>query len=181
MHLAIVLTRYAQLERRAMVLYRALATRFAAVPDAARRWQEMSDAEAGHFAVLGLAEDWVALGGAASTPTPITEESLDLLGQRLTTLEEAAGREACGLAEAVEISLTWEELEMPRVAALIDLLGEPARGRVRAGLVAEAEAHVGSLRALVAAGAPALAPRVAALGDQARATLAGQPAPERAP
>jgi rubrerythrin len=166
-----VLDRQAQLERRAMLFYRGLAERFHAHAAAARLWRMLSDAEAGHFAVLGLARDWVAMAGAAGSPPAAEAEALDLAASRLGELEAAAGA-GCGLEEAVDLSIRWEEVELPRVLALAGYLPAAARGRVLAALVADAAEHYRVLGELVnVAGRAEQAGRVAALADRARAAL----------
>ena len=172
MDLATLLTRSAPLEKRALVFYRKLAERFAAHAEAARLWREMSNTEASHFALLQLAEDWVAMAGARAEETPVTPDELDALGAALATIEDAAARADCGLADAAELTVRWEELELPRVVRLAGLLPGKARGHVMAGMIGEAAEHFRMLGELIrAAGASALAERVGALGAAARAAL----------
>lgn len=171
MDLGTLVARSAQLEKRAMAFYRQLAERFAAHPEAARLWREMSNTEASHFALLQLTEDWVAMAGAQAQETPVTPEALEALSDRLAALE-AAGRADCGLADAAELTVAWEELELPRVIELVGELPGTARGRVLAGMIGEAEEHFRILMELMgAAGAAALAGRVSALAERARAVL----------
>ncbi|HUG38548.1 MAG TPA: hypothetical protein VML54_16435, partial [Candidatus Limnocylindrales bacterium] len=160
MDLATLLTRSAPLEKRALVFYRELAERFAAHAEAARLWREMSNTEASHFALLQLAEDWVTMAGARDQETGVTSEDFDALGAALTAIEDAAARADCGLAEAAELTVRWEELELPRVVRLAGELPGTARGRVMAGMIGEAEEHFRMLGELIrVAGAPALAER----------------------
>jgi rubrerythrin len=172
MTLTALLERYAQFEKRGVGFYRGLAERFHASPAAARLWREMSNTEASHFALLELCQDWVAMAGGGASGPPITEAALDELGRRMTALEEAAQREGCTLAEAVALSIAWEELELPRILELVPHLPGQARGRVLAGMIAEAQEHYRVLMELArAAGAPGQAERAAALGEQCRAAL----------
>ena len=172
MDLGTLVARSAQLEKRAMAFYRQLAGRFAAHPEAARLWREMSNTEASHFALLQLTEDWVAMAGGQAQETPVTPEALEALSDRLAALEAAAGRADCGLADAAELTVAWEELELPRVIELVGELPGTARGRVLAGMIGEADEHFRILMDLVgAAGVVALADRVSALAERARAVL----------
>lgn len=172
MDLHAVLEHYAQLERRAMAFYRRLAERFAAHPAASRQWREMSNTEAGHFALLQLAQDWVAADRGEAGDPPVTAEGLDALSDRLGAIEAAGERSECSMAEAVALSVELEELELPRIAELAAHLPGTARGRVLAGIIGQAQEHYRMLGELVrAAGTPALQARVTALATRARAAL----------
>ncbi len=167
-----IVERYAQFEKRAMALYRGLAERFGSDPAAARVWRDLSDTEASHFALLELAQDWIAMARGAGGAPPVTAADLDRLAARLTQLEETANRPDCGIAEAVELTVSWEELELPRIVELTRYLPAQAQGRVLAGMVAEAAEHYRMLGELVrAAGTPAQADRVAGLERAARQAL----------
>lgn len=172
MKLEALVERYAGLEKRGVLFYRGLAERFHDHSDAARLWRELSNTEASHFALLGLAQDWVAMAGAGEAPAAITEETLERLSAPVTELEDAAARPGTTLEEALELSIRWEEIELPRVLALVSHLPAKARGHVLAGMIAEAPEHYRMLSDLVqAAGSPAQAERVAALTDRCRAAL----------
>lgn len=172
MTLTEVLERYARLEKRAVSFYRGLAERFSRQAEAARIWREMSNTEASHFALLELAQDWIAMSGAAAAVPPVTGESLDALEARLGDIEARAGRPDVSPAEAVGLSIEWEELELPRIVELTRHLPPPAQGRVTAGLIAEAGEHYRMLMELTrAAGEPGQAERVAGLERAARAAL----------
>jgi hypothetical protein len=164
--------RYAQFEKRAVGFYRGLADRFATDPAAARLWREMSNTEASHFALLELAQDWIAMAKGAGGMPPVTAADLDALATRLAQLEAAA--EAAGLtpAAAVELSIEWEELELPHIVELVRHLPPKAQGRVMAGMIAEAAEHYRMLMELVrTAGEAAQTDRVSALERSAREAI----------
>ncbi len=169
MTLTELVERYAQFEKRAVGFYRALAERFAAQPAAARLWREMSNTEASHFALLELAQDWIAMAKGAGGIPPVTAADLDDLAARLARVE--ADAEAAGLTPeaAVGLSIEWEELELPRIIELVRHLPPLAQGRVMAGMIAEAGEHYRLLMELVqAVGGPGQAERVTALEQSAR-------------
>ncbi len=149
--------RAAALERRAMNAYRALAARFVS-SDAGRRFAEMAEGEAAHFAILTLAADLARMDaprGGAGEPHPDSTareaaaiEAAELL---VAALEAAAGEglpAAAGLAAAVEAAVRFESQEMPRVAAFIAALPDRARTRARTGLGQTLPAHYAALEAL---------------------------------
>jgi len=161
-------------ERRALELYRHFAEQFAAHPAAGRIWRAMSDAEAGHFAVLRLAEDRLPPGGAA------LEVSLGLDGNdlnewqaRIEELDEKGRRPGLGPGDAAEVTLAWEREELPRLLTLLAALPEAARRATAAGLVQGAEEHLRCLEELLkAVGSDSLLPEVSRLkGSVARLKL----------
>ena len=165
-----LLARHADLEKRAMSLYRRLAQRFPGTA-AGRLWLELSNAEAGHFAVLQLTADWAAVADPPAFPAPPGGGFEDETG-RLTAIEAEAERGELTAAEGAALTVEWEELELPRIVRVVGGLPEPARARARAALLGEAEAHFRMLGALVeAADAGHLAPRAAALAGEARAAV----------
>jgi hypothetical protein len=144
--------RAAGLERRAMEAYRALATRFAG-GEAGPRFAEMAEGEAQHFAILNLAGDFVRMAPAESEAAP--DAAADLAGADpfLVALERAGSGSAgvdpaAALPAAVEAAVRFESQELPRVAALVGALPEPARARVRAGLGRTLPAHYTALETL---------------------------------
>ncbi len=143
---------FAGIEQRALDLYRHFAQAFAGHPEAGNIWRAMSDAEAGHFAILRLAEDRLPPGHAAAEPSPRFDE--DHLAQWKARLEhlDAVGRQP-GLspAEAADVTLTWELEELPRLLTLLSTLPEPARRVTAAGFLGGAEEHVRCLRELLKA------------------------------
>ncbi len=164
-----IVERHAQLEKRAMLLYRGLAERFHGHAEASRIWRELSNTEASHFALLELTQDWITMAGAATTSAP-RGDSLEAAASGAPTLEAAAGD--CEIERAVDLSLQWEELELPRVLELVAGLPARAQARVMAGLIAESAEHYRILMELVkVAGTPEQAPRVSALAEGARAAL----------
>lgn len=168
MTLEAVIEAYASYEKRALHLYRKLAERFSDNPEASQQWRRMSDAEASHFTHLQLAPDWIAMAAGPKTNPDLKLAALDPLAAQLRQLEETAERPALSLKEAAELTLAWEELELPRILDLLSHLPEPAREKVRAGLVGEAERHYADLLELVkAAGAGGLEQRVDALRTRA--------------
>lgn len=148
MTLAALLERYAGYERRALLLYRSLADRFRGQPDASARWRAMSDAEASHFTTLRLASDRVAMAGAADTEAGSLADGLDDLERRLAEVEQAASRPGIGLTEAVELTITWEELEMARIRTLVTALPSAVQPHVERGLLGELDRHRSDLLAL---------------------------------
>lgn len=172
MTLRALVERYAQYEKRGVVFYRGLAERFASTPVAARIWRELSNTEASHFALLELCEDWIAMAKESASAPPVTPEALNALEARMAELEARAQETSCSLEEGLGLTVTWEELELPRILELVDHLPGQARGRIMAGMIAEAAEHYRLLAELVrSAGAPVEAGRVEALAAQARAAL----------
>ncbi len=169
MTLVELVERYAQLEKRAVGFYRGLADRFAAHPAAARLWRELSNTEASHFALLELAQDWIAMAKGAGGMPPVTAEALEALDARHSALERAAEADGLTTEAALGLSIEWEELELPRIVELSRHLPPPAQGRVMAGMIAEGAEHYRLLTDLVkAAGGPGHAERVAALERAAK-------------
>lgn len=162
-----LLEAFAEFERRALELYRHFAQTFAGQPEAARIWRAMSDAEAGHFAVLRLAEDRLPRGGASAAPDPAIDQArLDGWRARLEELETKGQRAGLVPADAAEITLTWEREELPRLLTLLAALPEPARQATSAGLVQGAEEHLGCLEDLLkAVGRDSLVPEISLLQE----------------
>jgi len=133
-------------ERRGIAFYRRLAGRFHDPPEASRLWTRMSDMEAGHFAILTLSQDLVQMTGDA--PSEITSATFDETEDRLTALESQGETPSLTLAEAVHLALAWEEIELPRVLALLPALPPEARRRMLSGLLAETDLHYDCLTAL---------------------------------
>jgi len=158
---------FAGFERRALELYRTFAQVFAAHPTAGRIWRAMSDAEAGHFAVLRLAEDRLpAVGSMTEGNRRFDEGHLDEWESTLQELEAKGRRPEIDPAEAAQITLMWEREELPRLLALLADLPEPARQRTAAGLVEGAEEHLHSLRELLkAVGSVRLLPEVSQIEE----------------
>ena len=137
-------------ERRALELYRHFAQTFAAYPTVARIWWAMSDAEAGHFAVLRLAEDRLPAGGIATeVGRSFDEDRLEEWESTIKQLEAKGRQPEIDPAEAAEVTVAWEREELPRLLALLADLPEPARQRTAAGLVDGAEEHMRCLKDLV--------------------------------
>ena len=157
----------ASFERRALELYRHFAQVFAAHPTAGRIWRAMSDAEAGHFAVLRLAEDRLpAVGSTTEADRRFDEGRLDEWESAVLELEAKGMRPEIDPAEAAEITLMWEREELPRLLALLADLPEPARQRTAAGLVEGAEEHLHSLKELLkAVGSVRLLPEVSQIEE----------------
>lgn len=158
---------FAGFELRALELYRYFAQVFAAHPTAGRIWRAMSDAEAGHFAVLRLAEDRLpAVGSTTAVDRRFDEGRLDEWESTIKELEAKGRRPDIDPAEAAEITLTWEREELPRLLALLADLPEPARQRTAAGLVEGAEEHLSSLKELLkAVGSDRLLPEVSQIEE----------------
>ena len=158
---------FAGFELRALELYRYFAQVFAAHPTAGRIWRAMSDAEAGHFAVLRLAEDRLpAVGSTTEVDRRFDEGHLDEWESTIKELEAKGRRPEIDPAEAAEITLTWEREELPRLLALLADLPEPARRLTAAGLVEGAEKHLHSLRELLkAVGSDSLLPEVSQIEE----------------
>jgi hypothetical protein len=147
MTLAALIEAYAGYERRALLLYRRLSERFAADGVASRHWRAMSDAEAGHFTTLQLATDRLAMAGGTAIDVDVDVVAIE---QRVAALEATAAA-ALSVAQAVQLTLEWEEAEAARITTLLPSIPEPVRARVRSGLLGEIDAHYGDLRALLAA------------------------------
>ncbi len=136
-------------EKRGITFYRRFAARFRDLPQASRLWTKMSDTEAGHFAVLTLAQDWVPIGRGHTQPPPeITPGSLDEMDQCLTVLETRGEASDLALEEAVQLAISWEEVELPRILALLLVLPPEARARMLSGLLAESDLHYDCLKEL---------------------------------
>ncbi len=134
-------------ERRGITFYRGLARRFPDPPEASRLWTRMSDMEAGHFAIFALSQDLVQIN-PSDPPLEITFASLDETEDRLTALESQGETSSLTLAEAVRLAVAWEEIELPRVLALLPVLPLEARRRMLSGLLAETDLHYDCLKAL---------------------------------
>ncbi|HEY8369258.1 MAG TPA: hypothetical protein VIM86_08060 [Thermodesulfobacteriota bacterium] len=160
--------RAAALERRAMQAYRALAARFGGL-DSGRRFAEMADGEAQHFAVLNLSGDFVRMATDLPAAAPESEADLDAAEPLVAALEAAATADPqTGLPAAVEAAVRFEQQELPRVAAVIAALPEPARGKARAGIGRTLPGHYAALEALArAAGRDDLAADARALAASA--------------
>jgi len=156
---------FAEFERRALELYRHFAQTFAGNAAAARIWRSMSDAEAGHFAVLRLAEDRLPRVGAPAGPKPAIDQArLDEWKARLEELEAKGKGPGLAPADAAEITLTWEREELPRLLTLLAALPEPARKATALGLVQGAEEHLGCLEDLLkTVGRDSLLPEISLL------------------
>lgn len=158
---------FAGFERRALELYRHFAQTFAAHPTAGRIWRAMSDAEAGHFAILRLAEDRLPAEGATTVRSEsMNDYPLDEWDSRLAELEAKGGRSGLDPAEAAEVTLTWEREEVPRLLTLLADLPQPARRLTAAGLVEGAEEHLHCLKELLkAVGRDLLLPEVSRIEE----------------
>jgi rubrerythrin len=162
-----LLQRVAGFERRALELYRHFARAFEGHQSAARTWQAMAEAEAGHFAILSLAEDRLPAGeGTAGCATVLDEAQLARWEATLADLEAKGRQPAITLEEAAEITVTWEREEAPRLLALLDALPEPTRRSTAAGLAQGADEHLECLeRLLETVGREALLPALAPIRD----------------
>ncbi|MGH7412363.1 MAG: hypothetical protein ACREJ6_15055 [Candidatus Methylomirabilis sp.] len=158
---------FAGFERRALELYRHFAQEFARHAAAGRIWRAMSDAEAGHFAILRLAEDRLPAGATAQeTALSFDEGTLDEWEATLEELDAQSRRPGLALADAAAVTLTWEREELPRLLALLTALPEPARRTTAAGLVQGAEEHLRCLEELLrAVGSESLLPEVSRLEE----------------
>jgi len=169
MSLCALLERLAACERRALNLYRRLAERFAADPEGARLWVELSNAEAAHFAILQLAADTARRPGAGEVPGAEPDEPVETIEQALTSLEVRAASGAITPAEAVEVALTLEREELPRIRRIVRALPPGARAGVMGGILLGLPAHYACLAKLAArAGVPAAGAALEALADEAR-------------
>jgi hypothetical protein len=166
--------RAALLERRVMQAYRALASRFAA-SEAGIRFAELGEGEAQHFALLNLAGDFVRMASGPGAGFTESDVSLAEAEPLVAAIEAAAAPQpgadpAAALPVAVEVTVRFEAHELPRVAAQIDALPEPARARTRAAFGQTLPSHYAALEALarlvsrddLTAAARALAARAAA-------------------
>ncbi|HLC42928.1 MAG TPA: hypothetical protein VJO34_15050 [Methylomirabilota bacterium] len=172
MTLATALQAYADYEKRAMQFYRRLSDRFVDQTDASRLWRQMSDTEASHFALLTLAEDWVALAGKGESDAGGIELTLNAAANAVAKLEGAAESPLLTSGDAALLTLNWEEQELQRILALIPHLPEKASDQVRAGIVGEANQHYASLAELLRqVGREALMDRVEALKAESLTAL----------
>lgn len=158
---------FAGFEHQGLDLYRHFAQAFAAEPLLGHIWRAMSDAEAGHFAILRLAEDRLPLGDTTVEASSSVSEAR--LAEWRATLEalEAHGRQpGLATAEAVEVTVAWEREELPRLLTLLSALPEPARRITAAGFVEGADEHLRYLRELLkAVGSDARLPEVTQLEE----------------
>jgi hypothetical protein len=129
----------------------------------------MSDAEAGHFATLRLAEDRLPRETAPTRTNPAIDAArLKEWRARVEELETKGQRSGLTAADAAEITLTWEREELPRLLALLAALPQPARTAAAAGLAEGAEEHLGCLEELLkAVGRESLLPEVPLLKESA--------------
>ncbi len=150
--IADLLQMFAGFEQRALDLYRHLAQVFAGHPALGTIWRAMSDAEAGHFAILCLAEDRLPAGSMAIAESlGVDENRLAEWKSRLDQLEAKGRRPGIAPAEAAEVTLAWELEEMPRLLTLLSALPEKARRLTAAGFIEGAEEHLRCLRELLTA------------------------------
>jgi len=169
MSLSSLLERFAACERRALDLYRRFAERFAADPEAARLWLELSNAEAAHFAILRLAVDTVRMGGAGGVPDFALGDSLEPMEGTLAALEARAASGTLTPSEAVEAAVTLEQEELPRIRRVLGALPPPARGSILGGIVLGLPAHYACLAKLAARGGiPGARASLEALQEEAR-------------
>lgn len=146
------LTAFAELEKRALELYRRFAALYAGTPALAALWREMSDIEAAHFATLSLAADMVQMDpGGAPTPPSLTPGSLDATRAILQNAEQKAADGTLLAGEAVQLALLLESSELPRIADLLAWVPSRARASVGSGIAAGLEAHLQCLERLAAA------------------------------
>jgi hypothetical protein len=146
--LSAIIEAYAGYERRALLLYRRLAERFAADKDVSARWRAMSDAEARHFTTLQLATDRLTMAGGATIEVDVDLGAIDA---DLNALEQAAAAVALGAQEAVVLAVEWEEREVARITGLVAALPDPVKAGVRTGVLGDIDTHYADLRALLAA------------------------------
>ena len=169
MSLSSLLERFAACERRALDLYRRFAERFAADPEAARLWVELSNAEAAHFAILRLAVDTVRMEGAGGTPDTGSPEFLDGTEGTLAALEARAAAGTLTPSEAVEGAVILEQEELPRIRRILEALPPRARGSVLGGIVLGLPAHYACLAKLAArGGVPEAGAALEVLQEEAR-------------
>ena len=162
-----LLQMFAGFERRALELYRHFAQEFAGHTSAGRIWRAMSDAEAGHFAILRLAEDRLPAQGTAPEPAVrFIEDQLEEWKATFEQLDAKGRRPGLAPAEAAEVTMTWEREELPRLLTLLSALPEPARQVTAAGFVEGVEEHLRCLRELLrAVGSDPLLPEVSQLEE----------------
>ena len=168
MDLSKTLAELAAFERRAIMLYRAYAERFAANPAVSRLWSEMSEAEAGHFATLTLASDLLELPGntapngvsLAAPPTDATEA--------LYRGAEAAIAGSLELTTAVETAFRLEQNELPWMRTLLAALAGRARASILTGVLPAFATHLGCLETLaIMSGRTDLTVQIQALRSEA--------------
>ena len=158
---------FAGFEQRALDLYRHFAQAFAGHPGLGKIWRAMSDAEAGHFAILCLAEDRLPPGGSAREPDPsFNEERLAEWKSTFDRLDAKGRQPGLAPAEAAELTLRWELEELPRLIMLLSALPEKARRLTAAGFIEGAEEHLRCLRELLrAVGREPLLPELSRLEE----------------
>lgn len=158
---------FAGFEQRALDLYRHFAQAFAGHPALGKIWRAMSDAEAGHFAILCLAEDRLPAGSMAMAEGfSVDENRLAEWRSTLDRLEAKGRRPGIAPAEAAEVTLRWELEEAPRLLAVLSGLPEKARRVTAAGFIEGAEEHLRCLRELLTTvGSDSLLPEVSRLEE----------------
>ena len=152
MEAADALASLAELERRALELYRRFAALYAGTPELAAMWREMSDTEAAHFATLTLAADMVQMepGGVAAPPS-LAPGSLDAARAVLQSAERKAAEGILPAGEAVQLALVLESSELPRIMDLLAWVPGRTKGSVTTGIVASLGAHLQCLERLATA------------------------------
>jgi hypothetical protein len=111
----------------------------------------MSDAEAGHFAILRLAEDRLPAESMAVEGPSFDDNRLAEWTSALEQLDARGRRPGIAPAEAAEVTLAWELEELPRLLELLSALPERARRLTAAGFLEGAEEHLQCLRGLLKA------------------------------
>jgi hypothetical protein len=145
------LTAFAELEQRALELYRRFAALYAATPELARLWREMSDIEAAHFATLTLAADMVQMEGVGGPPASLAPGALDASRRIFADAERKAAEGSLGPGEAAQLALLIESGELPRIADLLGWLTGRARASVGSGVAAGLQAHLECVERLAVA------------------------------
>ncbi len=149
-----VLTAFAELERRALDLYRRFAALYAGTPALAAMWREMSDIEAAHYATLTLAVDMVRMEpGGLAVPPHLTPGSLAATQKILQDAEQKAAEGSLPAGEAVQLALLLESSELPRIAELLGWLPGRAKASAGSGIAAGLEEHLRCLERLATASA----------------------------
>lgn len=165
------LARFAEFEKRAIFLYRALAQRFTSTPALSDLWREMSDVEAAHFAILTLAGETLRGDEAlARTAAGYNSPPVEAVDRFLAEAEARAKEGKLTPGEAVQIAIALEGGELPRIEDLLTWLPPRALATLRETVTGPLEGHFACLaRIAKLSGRGDLIPEIEPLKAKARA------------
>lgn len=125
MYVTDILKKCADLAARAAVVYRGLATRFAAEPQRVQLWRELALEEETHSEVLRRELASFEGEGNAGEFLPDFEARIARTDKKLRDLERRAA-DACELSDALAVAVALEQRQLEELYDDLVLQGEPA-------------------------------------------------------